>query len=160
MVSETRFTQWNKDRWTNVTYISKSKHKTTHFIGNTRKQCMNNINRHNTLKLAQIIKLVQYHIEGDQGLNHCSYMLMNSTVNDFIWETPDHSKNSYCTWVYCTVLSSLFGSHYHWRYRNHRRMIKICFITIIKRGTCRGWIYCIQGYFFRTSTHVNSFIPS
>lgn len=130
MVSETRFTQWNKDRWTNVTYISKSKHKTTHFIGNTRKQCMNNINRHNTLKLAQIIKLVQYHIEGDQGLNHCSYMLMNSTVNDFIWETPDHSKNSYCTWVYCTVLSSLFGSHYHWRYRNQRRMIKICFITI------------------------------
>lgn len=68
----------------NVKYISKSKHKTTHFIGNTRKQCMNNINRHNTLKLAQIIKLVQYHIEGDQGLNHCGYMLMNSTVNDFI----------------------------------------------------------------------------
>lgn len=104
VVSETRFTQWNKDRWTNVTYISKSKHKTTHFIGNTRKQCMNNINRHNTLKLAQIIKLVQYHIEGDQGLNHCSYMLMNSTVNDFIWETSDHSKNSYCTWVYCKSL--------------------------------------------------------
>lgn len=110
----TRFTLWNKDRWTNVKYISKSKHKTTHFIGNTRKQCMNNINRHNTLKLAQINKLVKYHIEGDQGLNHCGYMLMNSTVNDFIWEVPDHCKNNYCTWVYCKVLLFLFASHYHW----------------------------------------------
>lgn len=93
-VSGTRFTRRSKDRWTNVTYISKPKHKTTDFIGNMRKQCMNNIHRYYTLKLTQINKQVpvQYLIEGDQSLNHCSYMLMNSTENDFICVTSDHCK--------------------------------------------------------------------
>lgn len=85
---------------------------------------MNNINRHNTLKLAQINKLVKYHIEGDQGLNHCGYMLMNSTVNDFISIVKiiialECIAKSYCFYLLHTTIDNK---------RNRMYMIKIYYV--------------------------------